>query len=136
MIWTRLIEIRKAKGWSQKELGRRLGLSGAAVSMWESGTTAPSYDNLRALAAALEVHVSDLATEQADDAFGVERYRLVKIKGTDGVRMAVLLEPDERMIESAKKLAILSDDGCDMAAVVKLMQDALAANKAPALKTS
>jgi phage repressor protein C with HTH and peptisase S24 domain len=38
----RIRESREAKGLSQRELGRRVGLTGSAISMWESGDTDPS----------------------------------------------------------------------------------------------
>lgn len=37
----RLRAARKARGWSQRELGRRVGVSGAAVSRWEMDRTRP-----------------------------------------------------------------------------------------------
>lgn len=37
----RFREAREAKGMSQRELGRRVGCSGSAISQWESGNTDP-----------------------------------------------------------------------------------------------
>ena len=38
----RLVALRQAREWSQAELGRRLGITQAAVSLLESGKNRPS----------------------------------------------------------------------------------------------
>jgi len=40
---------RKARSLSQKDLARRVDVSDAAVSMWETGETEPTQDNLRSV---------------------------------------------------------------------------------------
>jgi transcriptional regulator with XRE-family HTH domain len=56
----RLRGLRGEAGLSQAELARRLGISQAAVSNWESGARQPSLDDLYLLAAELDVEVFDL----------------------------------------------------------------------------
>ena len=46
----RIKELREAAGMSQRELGERIGISGPAVAMWESGENRPSLTNLEKLA--------------------------------------------------------------------------------------
>lgn len=46
---------REAKGLSQAELAERTGLQPSAVSHFETGRRAPSFDNLRLLADALGI---------------------------------------------------------------------------------
>ena len=43
-------ELREAAGMSQRELGERIGISGPAVAMWESGENRPTLTNLEKLA--------------------------------------------------------------------------------------
>lgn len=43
-------ELREQHGWTQRELGERVGVSGHAVWCWESGTKIPSVPTLRKLA--------------------------------------------------------------------------------------
>jgi transcriptional regulator with XRE-family HTH domain len=59
-VGARLRETRADAGLSQAELARRLGVTQAAISNWESGTRQPSLDDLYALAGELEVTVYDL----------------------------------------------------------------------------
>ena len=51
----RIKELREAAGISQRELGERIGISGPAVAMWESGENRPSLTNLEKLADVLGV---------------------------------------------------------------------------------
>lgn len=44
-----LRELRKAEGWTQEELGERIGVAGATISRWESGEHVPQKHHLHAL---------------------------------------------------------------------------------------
>ena len=52
---TRLREARQLRGFSQADLASRAGLPPASMSHFESGPRKPSFDNLKALATALDV---------------------------------------------------------------------------------
>ena len=49
-IANRLVELRRAHGYSQEELAGKLGVSRQAVSKWERAESSPDTDNLIALA--------------------------------------------------------------------------------------
>lgn len=49
-----LRKLREAAGLTQRELGNRIGVSGQAVSQWETGVKRPSVENLTKLADVLE----------------------------------------------------------------------------------
>lgn len=53
----RIKQLREAAGLSQRELGARIGVSGPAVAMWESGENRPSLTNLEKLADVLGVSI-------------------------------------------------------------------------------
>ena len=55
--------LRKKHGFSQEELGEKLGVSRQAVSKWENGTTAPSTTNLMAMAKLFGVEAAELLKE-------------------------------------------------------------------------
>ena len=57
---TKLASLRRQKGLSQLELAEALNVSRQAVSMWESGATIPSIDNLILLGRLYEVSVDEL----------------------------------------------------------------------------
>ncbi len=63
----RIREIRKNMGLTQKELGRKIGVSAATVTLWEKDKTLPSGDNGSKLVDIL--NVSWEALRQQDDAF-------------------------------------------------------------------
>ena len=50
-------QLREPAGLSQRELGERIGVSGPAVAMWESGENRPSLTNLEKLADVLGVSI-------------------------------------------------------------------------------
>lgn len=72
--------LRQARGWTREQLAERAGMTGAYLSMLESGKRSnPTRDALRRLAAALGTSVADLeaATEapEQDDPFPAANLR-------------------------------------------------------------
>ena len=55
---------RKAKGWTQAELGEKIGVSNQAVSKWESETSMPDVMLLPALADAFECYIDELFSRE------------------------------------------------------------------------
>jgi len=45
----RIKELRKKEGWTQVEMAKRLGVTDALVSQWESGKRMPSFEMIEAL---------------------------------------------------------------------------------------
>ena len=60
----KILQLRKEKGWSQPELGKAIGTSGAIVGRYERGEITPSIDVARKLADAFEVTVDFLVSER------------------------------------------------------------------------
>lgn len=56
----RIVQLRKEKGFTQKELADKLNVSDKAVSRWETGKNYPDIETLQQLATALDVSVNDL----------------------------------------------------------------------------
>ena len=54
-IASRLVKLRKEKGFSQEELADKLGISRQAVSKWERAEASPDTDNLILLARLYDV---------------------------------------------------------------------------------
>lgn len=61
-----IAEFRKRKGFTQEELGQKLGVTNQAVSKWESETSMPDVMMLPRIAEALDVTLDDLFSEQAE----------------------------------------------------------------------
>lgn len=61
------LELRRGRSVSQAEIGKTLGVTGAAVGTWEGGKKEPDLATIRRLAAALEVDPGWLAFGDEDD---------------------------------------------------------------------
>lgn len=51
---------RKAKGFTQKDLGDRIGVSDKTISKWENGNSIPDTSILNELCATLDINVNEL----------------------------------------------------------------------------
>lgn len=59
-----IASIRIHKGFSQNELARLVGLTGSAISQYESGKRKPNIDMLKKIAQVLNCTVDDLIKEE------------------------------------------------------------------------
>ena len=59
-----IARFRKEKGWTQAELGEKLGVSNQAVSKWESGMTMPDVMLLPSLADLFGVYIDELFSRE------------------------------------------------------------------------
>ena len=66
-IASRLVKLRKEKGFSQEELADKLGISRQAVSKWERAEASPDTDNLILLARLYDVSLDQLLITDAKD---------------------------------------------------------------------
>lgn len=62
----RLLAARQLRGYSQSDLAKKTGLLPSAVSHFETGRRAPSFDNLKVLSDALDV-ATDYLLGRVDD---------------------------------------------------------------------
>jgi len=62
MLGARIAALRRAAGWNQAELAKRLQISSSAVGMYEQGRREPSAEILVRMAKALGVSVDYLLT--------------------------------------------------------------------------
>jgi transcriptional regulator with XRE-family HTH domain len=60
----RLLELRKRKGWSQPELGKKAGTSGPIVGRYERGEMTPSIEMAKKLADAFGVTLDYLVSDK------------------------------------------------------------------------
>jgi transcriptional regulator with XRE-family HTH domain len=56
----RIVQLRKARGWKQGDLAKRLEVPSDRLGKWERGLNAPSLEDLMALKAVLEVTLDEL----------------------------------------------------------------------------
>ena len=60
----RIHELRKERGWSQPDLGRKVGTSGAIIGRYERAEITPSVDVARRLAEAFGVTLDFLTSDK------------------------------------------------------------------------
>jgi transcriptional regulator with XRE-family HTH domain len=56
----RVVQLRKKRGWTQGDLAERVGVEQPTIQRWENGKREPSFDQLFALARALDVSPASL----------------------------------------------------------------------------
>lgn len=67
-MWVRRVrELRLAQGWSQEDLGRRVGCTKQHISELENGRANPSVALLRRLAQVFRVSETELLTDSVPD---------------------------------------------------------------------
>nr|BFD63146.1 hypothetical protein BdHM001_18270 [Bdellovibrio sp. HM001] len=66
-ISRRIIQLREARGLSQKDLGALAGVTAPAITMWETGKRFPRGKNLKALAKALGVSEASIMDPDAPE---------------------------------------------------------------------
>ena len=74
----RVKQLRKEKGWTQKELGNKIGVTYAQLNKYEGGTNAPPLDKLQALASALETSIDYLVTGDLTEDMPIHNTRLIQ----------------------------------------------------------
>lgn len=65
-IAKRIKQHRLTRGWSQAQLGQRLGVTAVTISLWESGRTAIRRQRLGALSLIFGVPLADLTGDLAE----------------------------------------------------------------------
>lgn len=66
-VANRLFEYRKKSGFSQEELGEKIGVSRQAISKWERGESSPDTDNLIALSKIYNITIDELINGKAEN---------------------------------------------------------------------
>lgn len=63
----KLIELRKAKGWSQEELGNKINVSRQAISKWESEQANPEVEKVKEISKIFNVSIDYLLNDEIDN---------------------------------------------------------------------
>ena len=95
----RVRELRKERGWSQGDLGTKIGTDAGRISRYEAGKITPSVEALVHLADVLEVSIDYLVREDAPRKI-LEGHNLGKL----GDRLADLAELSEADQETVSQV--------------------------------
>ncbi len=63
-IGEKILNMRKARGWSQEELAEHIGVTRQAVSRWEAGSAKPDADKIIAICDLFDISADYLLREQ------------------------------------------------------------------------
>lgn len=86
----RIQEMRKARGWTQKELAERLHVTDKSVSKWERGLNYPDMAMLEPLAKTLDTTVVELlGIENVPEEEKVEAVTAVAVEETEQLRKEI-----------------------------------------------
>ena len=96
-----LNQLRREKGWTQKDLAERLYVSDKAVSKWERGLSLPDVALLLPLAGALGVSVTELL--EGRRAVQEQRYSAAEVEALIRRALAFPGEPPERQQARVKR---------------------------------
>lgn len=94
----KILQLRKDRGWSQPEVGKLIGTSGAIVGRYERGEITPSIEVARKLADAFGVTVDSLVSERElpeilKDKGMLERWKaLAEVPGPDRDRILYVVD--------------------------------------------
>lgn len=89
MTAEKIKNLRQARGWTQAEMARRLGVTRNGVNSWEQGLSAPSPASL--------VDLARLFSVSTDYLLGVEQLNTVDVSGLDERDVALLAELADRL---------------------------------------
>ena len=59
--------LRKKQGYSQEELGEKIGVTRQTISKWELEQTSPSLNDLNKIAEFFSVKIDDLISEESEE---------------------------------------------------------------------
>ena len=91
MTGEKIKELRTARGWTQADLARRLGITRNGVNSWEQGLSLPSPASL--------VELAKIFSVSTDYLLGVESLDTVNVTGLKKRDVAVLAELADRLRE-------------------------------------
>lgn len=89
MISEKVKDLRQARGWTQAELARRMGITRNGINSWEQGLSMPSPSSL--------VELAKIFSVSTDYLLGVERLATINVTGLDESEVALLAELADRL---------------------------------------
>lgn len=89
MIAEKIKALRQARGWTQSELARRMGVTRNGINSWEQGLSMPSLSSLVELAKVFSV--------TTDYLLGLEQLQTINVSALSERDVALLAEISERL---------------------------------------
>ena len=99
-IGENIARLRKEKGWTQVELGEKLGVSNQAVSKWESEMTFPDVMLLPYIAELFEVSIDDLYNEAYQTDLIIENSQNKNFENEDNRVLVISVKSKDTVIKT------------------------------------
>ena len=99
-IGENIARLRKEKGWTQVELGEKLGVSNQAVSKWESEMTFPDVMLLPHIAELFEVSIDDLYNEAYQTDLIIEKSQNKNFDNEDNRVLVISVKSKDTVIKT------------------------------------
>jgi len=113
----RIKQLRKQRGWTQKELAKYLEGSYQQLNKYESGIHAPPLDKLAQLADALNTTIDYLITGQVSDETPLHNKRLLQkfklLEGFDASQQETVINVIDAMVAKHQMEETLKNLGSD-----------------------
>ncbi len=89
MLADKIKSLRKARGWTQAELGQKVSLSRTGINAWEQGLSMPST--------AMLVELAKVFAVSTDYLLGLDSVAVIDVSGLAERDVAILAELAERL---------------------------------------
>lgn len=89
MLADKIKSLRKARGWTQAELGQKISLSRTGINAWEQGLSMPSP--------AMLVELAKVFAVSTDYLLGLDSLATIDVSGLSETDVAILAELAERL---------------------------------------
>ena len=66
-LGNKILELRKKEGYSQEELGEKIGVTRQTISNWELDETAPNPEQLKLLSKELKISIDELLSNDINN---------------------------------------------------------------------
>lgn len=116
----RIVELRRQKGLSQKQLGEMLGVSNKAVSKWENGESLPKMSTMLSLAEILGIDGNELIGCEYAVQDNVDSEELERLKGENAelsLKLDMINKKKKRSFFVAVALCIVGIIACAVVAI-------------------
>ena len=116
----RIVELRRQKGLSQKQLGEMLGVSNKAVSKWENGESMPKMSTMLSLAEILGIDGNELIGCEYSVQDNADSEELERLKGENAelsLKLDMINKKKKRSFLVAVALCIVGIIACAVVAI-------------------
>ncbi|WP_178668532.1 helix-turn-helix domain-containing protein [uncultured Eubacterium sp.] len=116
----RIVELRRQKGLSQKQLGEMLGVSNKAVSKWENGESMPKMSTMLSLAEILGIDGNELIGYESAVQDNADSEEIERLKGENAelsLKLDMINKKKKRSFFVAVALCIVGIIACAAVAI-------------------